>query len=92
VDKDFFFFFLREGVQDSEVKQLRLFSFYLKDDTKQWFDSLPTASITTWMKCKTSLEHFSPTSLFLIGNKIFPISNKKRERHFEKLRRGITSY
>ncbi|XP_073225695.1 uncharacterized protein [Cicer arietinum] len=37
----------RNGCSE-EGKMLRLFPFSLKDDTKEWLNSFPTDSITTW--------------------------------------------
>lgn len=49
-----------------EAKRLRLFPFSLTDDAKEWFDSLPAGSITTWNEMEDKfLEQFFPTALFV---------------------------
>jgi hypothetical protein len=49
-----------------EAKRLRLFPFSLTDDAKEWFDSLPAGSITTWNEMEDKfLERFFHTALFV---------------------------
>ncbi|GAU10111.1 hypothetical protein TSUD_423820, partial [Trifolium subterraneum] len=54
-----------EGHNDNQ-KRLRLFPFTLRGDAKEWFDSLPADSITTWDDMEAIfLDEFFPIPLFL---------------------------
>lgn len=49
-----------------EAKKLRLFPFSLKDEAKEWLNSLPQGSITTWNDLEDKfLQQFFPPSMFV---------------------------
>ena len=51
---------------DNDVLKLKLFSFSLRDRTKNWFSSLPRNSINSWNKFKDAFitKYFPPAKLF----------------------------
>ncbi|KAK5824743.1 hypothetical protein PVK06_019527 [Gossypium arboreum] len=59
------------GVSDDAIR-LRLFPFSLRDKAKQWLNSLPQGSITTWeqMAEKFLLKYFPPAKMAKLRNDI----------------------
>ncbi|KAK5844687.1 hypothetical protein PVK06_000828 [Gossypium arboreum] len=59
------------GVSDDTIR-LRLFPFSLRNKAKQWLNSLPRGSITTWEKMteKFLLKYFSPAKTAKLRNDI----------------------
>jgi len=67
--------FKHNGVSEDAVR-LRLFSFSLKDRAKEWFNSLPAGSITTWNDLAQNFlsKYFPPAKTAKLRNDITTFS------------------
>ncbi|XP_073222388.1 uncharacterized protein [Cicer arietinum] len=91
------FFELCETVKvdgcSEEGKMLRLFSFSLKDDAKEWLNSFYVSSTTTWDDLEDKFQNNTfPQLCFLERGKRFPVTNRKKENLFVTLTRGSRVY
>ncbi|XP_073224690.1 uncharacterized protein [Cicer arietinum] len=72
-----------------EGKRLRLFPLSLKDDAKEWLNSLPSDSITTWDELEDKLleQYFSPVVFVRKRQEISSYKHKKGESFRDTYRR-----
>ncbi|WP_375645363.1 retrotransposon gag family protein, partial [Bartonella sp. CL5QHWL] len=74
------------GVSDDAIR-LRAFSFLLKRKARQWLQSLPRASITTWEEMAEAFlaRYFPPGKSARLRNEITSFSQVELESRFETL-------
>ncbi|KAJ9187186.1 hypothetical protein P3X46_002671 [Hevea brasiliensis] len=73
------------GVSDDAIR-LRLFSFSLKDRAREWLDSLPPGSITTWDELSQAFlaQYFPPSKTAKLRNELTSFKPRDDESLYER--------